>query len=310
MGQIALTVTVLTSDDVEFVLGVSDPVRDHASMNTAVTQLYEKVFKPLAQRPSLYIPFIPFIPSVGADEFIDVLNRLVSGVPCFGSVAFSDDPNFQHIYTLANDAYYTSSFVLLGLVGNVKPTFFQASVPEDSIVKQKALVTGSNHNLLTSINNNPASNFFKSVGFFDNGAYTGLSSLSLVFDLDDGSRQFRACILGTEDGSLLLCGNVPIGSALSFAIMSTEDVIDGAHTLAETAKLAAQGKGVLAYSCAARSWALGLSDLAEHEEFQKVLGSETPYTVAYVGGEIYPTRLNDGSMISLLQNDSLIVCVL
>ena len=132
----------------------------------------------------------------------------------------------------------------------------------------------------------------------------------MVFDQEDGARHYRACIMATDDGSLVLCGNAPIGSNLSFAVMSLESVVEGAHYIAKKAQEQAQGRGVLAYVCAARSWALGLNDMAENEAFKEVLGTQIPYQVVYVGGEIYPTRLNDNSVVSILQNDSLIVCIL
>jgi hypothetical protein len=63
------------------------------------------------------------------------------------------------------------------------------------------------------------------------------------------------------------------------------------------------------YSCAGRNWCLGIQPLAEHEKVKECLAGAS-YHFVYSGGEIFPSRLGDGSVVNHLQNDSLIICIL
>jgi len=310
-GQIALTVMVLTSDDVEFATAVSGRVDSYEKVGPAVADAYHEAAQALSQEPLLLIPFVPFIFDIGGDEWVEQLDAVSGRLPAFGALSFSDDTSFTRIYTFKDGTHYEDAMVLVALTGDVHPSFFQISVFEESIAKTKAVVTASSRSLLQGINAVSPIEFFKSMGFEnDKDDKRDITMLSLVIDLEDGSRLIRTCLGENPDGSLLLSGKVPVGGALSFAVMSPDDVVAGAKVLAQKILPGVEGRGMLAYSCAARSWALGINDMAEHEQFQAVFGNTANYLVMYAGGEIFPSFRDDGSVVANhLQNDSLIVCV-
>jgi hypothetical protein len=308
-SQLALTVTVLTSDDVKFVSGVSSPVSD--DLNEPVAELYGRVIGSLPEKPSLIMPFIPFMTSIGGDEFIEKINEL-SGrkIPAFGTVSISGEEDFSRVYTIHNGEFYPTSVALLGFVGNVSPMFFSASAPEDKVLKQKAIVTEVNKNILKTVNNTPAVAYLESMGLAKDGKLTGLESMPFVIKLNNGSVLTRASIGPTPDGGLVLCGSIPIDSTLAIATMGPEDVIATTAEKLREALAKSGGRNMIIYSCVARSWMLGTKMMAEHDKVDECIGDSVVYHFVYSGGEIFPAFLEDGSISNQLQNDSMIICAL
>jgi hypothetical protein len=308
-SQLALTITVLTSDEVRFVSGVSSPVTD--DMSGPVTEVYERVIGGLPGKPAMIMPFIPFMKNIGGDEFIGKINELSGGeVPAFGTMAISNEQDLSGTYTIYNGEFYPTSLVLLGLLGDISPMFFRASVHDKNILKQKAIVTDVQKNIIHTINDMPAIRYLESIGLSQGGDVVGFESMPFVIKLDDGSVLTRACIGATPDGSLILCGSVPMGSLFRIATMSADDVVTSTGEKVREALTAGGGRGMMIYSCAARNWALGMKVTGEHDEVEECIGDAVPFHFVYSGGEIFPAFSGDGRVTNQLQNDTLIVCVL
>jgi hypothetical protein len=307
MGQMGLTVTVLTGDDVIFASGVSAPVGD--SVDAPLTELYNSVTAKLSGKPVMLMPFVPFMFNVGGDEFVEKLDALSGGIPAFGTLSISNETDFSRTFTFYNGESYPASMALAALAGGVKPEFLSVSVNEENILKQKAVVTGTNRNLLQTINNMSGVKYLESIGLSKGGDVGGLASMPFIVYLEDGSILVRACIGANEEGALILCGAVPVNSTIALGTMGFEDVINSTEDKVTEALKTAGDRGLLMYSCAARNWALGMQPLAEHEKAKECLG-DAPYHFVYSGGEIFPSWLSHGKVVNHLQNDSLIICIL
>ncbi|MDR1411385.1 MAG: FIST C-terminal domain-containing protein [Spirochaetaceae bacterium] len=307
MSQMGLTVTVLTSDDVKFASGVSAPVVD--SVNAPLTELYGKITGSLGGKPPLLMPFIPFLLKVGGDEFVEKLDELSGGIPAFGTVAISNEPDFSRTFTFYNGESYPDSLALAAFGSGADPEFLSVSINEENILKQKAVVTGTNRNILQTINNMPAVKYLESIGLAKGGDVMGIASMPFIIYLEDGSVLIRACFGAAEEGALILGGGVPANSAVALGVMGFEDVISSTEGKIKEAIKTAKDRGFLMYSCGGRKLALGMQPLAEHEKAEECLG-DTPYHFVYSGGEVFPSRLGDGRMVNHLQNDSLIICIL
>jgi hypothetical protein len=306
---LALTLSVLTSDEVRFVSGVSAPVSD--DLDASVTEVYERVIGSLEERPALIMPFIPFMTTIGGDEFITRIDELSGGkIPAFGTLAITNEEDFSQAYTIHNGAFHATSLVLLGLVGKVDPLFFSASVDESKILKQKAVVTGVHKNILETVNDMPAVTYLESLGLSSGGKVWGFESMPFVMGLDDGTTLTRACIGSTPDRELVLCGSVPLGATLAIGTIGADDVVSSTGAKLREALEKIGDRPVMMYSCAARRWTLGMKIMAEHEEVERCVGGSVPYHFAYSGGEIFPSFLENGRISNLLQNDTMILCAL
>jgi hypothetical protein len=308
-SQLALVISVLTSDDVRFVTGISAPVSD--DMSEPVTEAYERIIGSLAEKPSMIMPFIPFITTIGGDEFIEKIDELSGhSIPAFGTLATTSEPDYSRVYTIYNGEFHPTSLVLLGLIGDVKPMFFSASVAEGNILKQKAVVTDIYKNMLKAVNNMPATKYLESIGLSSDGSVWGFESMPFVVKLTDGSILTRASIDSTPDGTIVLCGSIPVGSTLAIATMDADDVISSTGEKVKEALKECNGRSMMMYSCVARVWTLGTKVMAEHEEVDRCIGDAVPYHFVYSGGEIFPAFFEDGKISNHLQNDTMILCVL
>ncbi|MDR2376435.1 MAG: FIST C-terminal domain-containing protein [Treponema sp.] len=306
ISDIGLSLTVLTSDSVKFISGVSPPIT--GSVDGPLTELYNRIAA--AGKPSLLMPFIPFMITVGGDEFIGKIDSLSGGIPAFGTLAISNEPDYSKSYAIYNGQSYTASLVLLSLVGDTDPLFLSVSVSEENILKQKAVITGIDRNILYTVNNMPAVAYLESIGLVKAGDIGALASMPIIIQLEDGSILVRAAISASEGGGVILCGAAPVNTTLALAPMSQEDVITSTAGKVQEALEKAGGRGILMYSCAGRNWALGVQSMAEHEKVRDSIGSQAPYHFVYSGGEIFPSFLDNGKVVNHLQNDSLIICIL
>ncbi|MDR3333049.1 MAG: FIST C-terminal domain-containing protein [Synergistaceae bacterium] len=307
-SRLGLTLVVLTSGDVKFATGVSAPVED--DMSVPVTDLYGRLTAGLPERPAMLMPFIPFMLNVGGDEFIDKIDELSGGLPAFGTVAISAETDFSNTAVIFDGKFYPASLALIALIGEVNPVFMSVSVDEKNILKQKAVITEMNRNVIERVNDTPALQYLESMGLATNGDVSGLVSMPFVIMLEDGSRLIRACVGATETGGVILCGGAPLNSVLALATLSSEDVVRSTREKVSEALAQAGGRGVLMYSCAARNWALGTKFMAEQEVVDGCIGDSAPYHFVYSGGEIFPAFFADGSVSNQLQNDTMILCIL
>jgi hypothetical protein len=307
MSPMGLSVTVLTSGDVRFAGGVSAPVTD--SVDAPLTELYGRISAKFPEKPAMLMPFIPFLLNVGGDEFVEKLDALSGGIPAFGTLATSNALDFSKIFTFYNGESYPSSLALALVGSGAEPEFSSISVNEENILRQKAVVTGVNRNILQSINNVPAVRYLESIGLAKDGDVMGIVSMPFIVYLEDGSILIRACFGATGEGALILGGAVPVNSTLALGVMGFEDVVNSTETRVREVLAAAKDRGILMYSCGGRKLALGMRPLAEHEKVKECLG-DRPYHFVYSGGEVFPSRLGDGRVVNHLQNDSLIVCIL
>lgn len=307
ISEMGLSVTVLTGGDVQFSSGVSAPIGD--SVDAPLEELYARVTAGLGGEPVMLMPFIPFLFNLGGDEFIEKLDALSGGIPAFGTLSISAETDYSKTYTFYNGESYPAAMALAAIRGSVTPEFLSVSVREENILKQKAVVTGANRNILRTINNMPAIQYLESIGLVKDGDVQGLESMPFIIYLEDGSMLIRACIGDAGEGGLILCGAVPVNSTIALATMGFEDVICSTESKITEALAAAGDRGLLMYSCAARNWVLGMQPLAEHEKIKECL-KDKPYHFVYSGGEIFPARLGSGRVVNHLQNDSLIICML
>jgi hypothetical protein len=308
MSQMGLTLSVLTSGEVKFASGVSAPVGD--SVDAPLTDLYNRISARLGEKPVMLMPFIPFLLQVGGDEFVEKLTSLSGGIPAFGTLSVSNEPDFSRCFTFYNGESYPASMVLAAFGrGAVEPEFLSVSVNEENILKQKAVITGIDRNILHTINNMPAVQYLESIGLAKNGNAGGIATMPFIIYLEDGSVLVRACFGANPEGSLILGAAVPVNSTFALATMEAEDVVGSTEDTITEALAAAKGRGLLMYSCGGRKLALGMKPMMEHEKAKECLGN-SPYHFVYSGGEVFPSRLGDGTVVNHLQNDSLIICIL
>jgi hypothetical protein len=308
-GEIMLTVTVLTSDDTEFVTGVSQPLNEE-NAEAVIQSLYWKTASSLkGGGPSLIFSFQPTILGLCGDAMTNALDGVCGGVPVFGAVALDFDTHIRNPRTIYGGAAYGDRMVLLLFKGPVNPRFFYSPLLEKFIVPQDAVITAAKGSRIISINNEPAVAFVRGLGLFQDDDQVPNPSIPLIADGPQGA--VRAVVMqgATPEGEVI-CGNlVYVGETLNIGMLNADYVTESAAALIQDIKNSGGGENILMFSCLLRSILLGGSHEGEVELIRKELeGFPGPCMFLGSGGEVCPRYTETGKTQNQLYAYALIAC--
>ncbi|MDR1621519.1 MAG: FIST C-terminal domain-containing protein [Synergistaceae bacterium] len=310
-----LTLMVLTSDDVSFAVGLTEPFlsKDKAALRKG----YESTLAKLGRRPSLIFSFVPLLMNAGGDFFVDALTEISGGVPNFGMLAVDHNSDYHESRVICNGEAHRERYALVLLAGDVEPGFFTGSISAEKIFREKGVVTASSGNQLQTVNDKPVAEYLRGIGLIadDNGMIVGINSFPFIVDYNDGTMPIlRAIFAQTPEGYAVCGGDVPVGATLSVGSMNADEVI-ATTTEALSSALASRDFGcILMFSCVGRYFALGYEPMREIEKVRELMeGTGVPYQLTYSGGElcpVYETEKSDGFVTNRSHNNTLVVCVL
>jgi hypothetical protein len=309
IGDMGLSLTVLTSDDIRFSAGAGDPVGS-GEIAESVTGLYKKVTAGFDEKPSLVFAFPPLLKGEGqgGDFFVAELDKASGGgIPLFGTLPISNEAGEWMSRVLYGGKSYESSMALLACYGGLKPEFYTVAVTEKALQAKRAKITGAKLNIIESINDMPAGKYLESAGI----SFSSLSYMPIVIYPGDGSKVFRVGMKILDNGALLLTGMAPLNSEIAFSSIDDKDVLESTATLLKTImQKTAGGRGILIYACCSRYWILGPRWKEESGKAALCINDTVPWHFVYSGGEVFPSILANGKTANNLQNYSVIVCVL
>jgi hypothetical protein len=308
MGDVILTLTVLTSDDVEFGPGLSEPLTE--DVENRVTRCYQDTAASLQSPPSLILVFTPSLYNLAGDTMVGVLDRESRGVPVFGIGALDVDTKIRTPKTIYQGTAYPDRMPILLLSGNLRPRFFLDSVWDHDVHTQKARVTAAEGNRMISVNHIPAAEYIKKIGLISEEKM----DLLFVFPLGIESKDDRPklCIIYeiNKDGSLTCSASIPSGCTLSIGSPGSGDVCKTAENITARLNQESGGEAALIFSCFSRSVVLA-NPYDEMETVQhEMANSPLPYLLIYAGGEICPIHDQEGKTVNQYHNYSIISCLL
>ena len=316
-GDIALSVMMVTSDTDTFVTRTIEGVtsKSHDQLVDEITEICTDFCAD--EKPKMIMPYILSSPSFCGDDLVSIANSLPETIPFFGTVAFNME-NSNH-YVVGNGTVSPDLYALVAFYGNFEPKFRVASSFDfDEEFSEVAEVTDAEGSILKMINGIPAVEYLRKQGMLSSsslGEGTGMWVVPAILTYPNGVSLVRA-FLGIVKGTdyIFATGNMEKGAKITFALL------DGEKTLASAEKLfgeisKANENGIMAYSCAARSWSLGAGFFAETQkivdvskEYERTHNKALDYCVTYSAGEICPVKGNDGKLVNVLHNYTLISC--
>jgi hypothetical protein len=315
-GTLALSLLVLTSDDVSFKTGIT------ASLKTEPGRRIEEAYKALAGeddgenggkgKPALIFAFAPFMLENSGDEYVRALSQASGGAPCFGTLAVDDTSDFKECYMTYNGEHYRDKMALVLFYGDITPKFYLASISEDKLLDKAALITSSEGHILKEVNGRPVVEYFEDLGLTKASETSyAMTSLPFMLDYGDGTPMVSKVFIGLNEQKHAICAGVmPQGSTLYIGVFDKEDVLLTTGKLMKRALEDASLPSVLiGYSCISRSMSLGSDIFAEVEIVRKLVPEKTPVLMAYSGGEICPTQINAAAAINRFHNNTFILCV-
>lgn len=308
VGHLLFTITVITSDDVFFSAGISNSVL--TEQDTALSALYSSLKGRLSTDPVFMVSFMPLIYTVGGDVFIECLNKASDNLPLFGTLAVDHTKDYSESKTIYNGETYTDCLALVVVGGNIHPEFIVESISEDRYLKQKAIITASEANLLMEVNGVPVVKYMETLGLTKDGKIEGPSTIPFLVDFNDGTKPVTRAIFAETPEGYAVCGGVmPVNSTLSISAIDYDEVIRTTTKITEEILNRKSLNGVLMFSCVGRNYALGIKTCDEMHLAEEKLGGALPYQLAYSGGEVCPLYDNDGILKNRFHNDTIIACL-
>ncbi|MDR0356369.1 MAG: hypothetical protein LBJ64_11660 [Deltaproteobacteria bacterium] len=287
-----LTLVVLTSDECQFVTGLSEDIDEHGV--ECLEDLYGQLAGGLGDPPSLVLCYAAKLTTAfGGDRVVNKLNDLTGAVPIFGSIACAFDSLISNSILFYNGQFYTDRVALIMIEGPIRPKFSFFQIPENKILKRKAIVTSSSGNVVKRINGMPALDYLKTIGLFMNSHSEYADNIPLIVEDHQLGWWYPVMIMALADDAIICTHDVRENNTLGIGGCDDGYVLKSASQLAEELKWE-HFDFCLIHSCQGRHISLGLDYLGEIEILRTELGGHQPFSLSYSGGEFCPRPSGDG----------------
>ena len=305
--QIIFTITVLTSDDCSF---KTTAVPIDGNYKNSVASAISGLLEGAGEHPKLFLSYFPMISAVSGDMILTEIDGASGGVPLFGTVSVDHTMDYSTAQTILNGTAYLEAAVLCAVYGNPEFSFEIASLDENKVSKQKAIITASDGNILMGVNGMNAMDYLEEIGLSRAELARGLGIIPLVVDHKDGTRPVARGVFGlTPEGYAVCGGSMPTGTTLAIGRIDMNDVLSTTEKTLAPFIENDKDSFVLGYSCMSRYLSLGANSTAEAEKVAEITGG-LPYHFACSGGEICPHPDKDGRLRNFFHNHTIVFCKL
>ncbi|MDR3232344.1 MAG: hypothetical protein LBT46_01520 [Planctomycetaceae bacterium] len=316
VSESAIAVMLLTSDDVSFAIGLTEPLTQPDE--DILRRAYQKTAAELPGKPAMAISYFPLKTSqfgAGGDFALRAMSLAAPGVPVFGTMPIDNTHDFSGARILLDGQKYDDRFAFVLLYGeNFHPRFYLATVTRSHILSDRAEVTKSENNFLYEVNHTPILSYLKDnlkLAFNENDATT-VHLIPMIIDLNDGMPPIaRAINEFSPEGTGICAANIPVGAVIAVSKFGPAIVLEATKKiLTDVLEIEKDASGMLIYSCAARYWALGFDSKIEMNTVRDTLrGSKLPYMLGYSCGELCPVQNEHGEYANRFHNYTFIACV-
>jgi hypothetical protein len=315
-GMLMLTVMVLTSDDVFFEAGYTEPITPGGDIIGPSKAAFESASAKLPSAPKLIFVFPPLILENAGDQYINAFESFCPNTPIFGTLAIDDSITFEHSCTCYNGDQSQNRIAFILVAGNVSPRFFMAIINDENKLPYTGEITKSTGHIVQEINNIRTSEYFESIGFARDGKLdVGLQFVPFLIDFKnradrDNVPVVRAMVYFDENGYGVCRGYVDQGSVFVLTNPNGDDVFKSSVELIDRLCTVPDRQATIVFSCVVRRMSFGMEPLREAEMTAKKLGGASPFMLAYAGGEFCPTSFGERGVTNRFHNYSIIACVL
>jgi hypothetical protein len=310
IGQMMLSAMVLTSDDVNFSCGISGDIDQNSveSLDKEIAGVYNKIAANAKEKPALLVAFTSLFFNIAGDLIVEAFDKASGAAPLFGTIASDHTVQYEKVKAIYNGKAFDKGIAVAAFWGNIDPKFYVASISEDKVLKQKAVITKSKGNILIEVNGVPAGEYMRSLGLSPE-SLTNYNAVPFMVTFEGNLEPTARGIFHlTDDGNFVCGGSMPVGASLSVGSISHDEVLATTEKLLISALNEKQGDGMLAFSCIARNMILGMDSDAEMNIVKKILGYKVPHGCNYSSGEICPVYNKDGKLQNRFHNYTFIAC--
>lgn len=312
-GTMLLCLSVLTADDCSFTTAITPPLSgDTAGVPALIRESCQQAAARLGEQPGLILAFLPMLTTASGELMLEALTEGSGKTPVFGAIACDfDSTNYSNSSVIRNGQCSRNSLSMILIGGNVRPRFVVASISEQNLHRQHAVITASEGSILKEVNGMSAKEYLYSIGLLQGVGIEAASSLPFVVNYNDGSQPLARAIYALNDDGSASCGGVmPEGGTLAICHLDLADVLLTAGQSVTKLLENKEACGLIMFSCLGRNMTLGLTPMAEIEKVTEAMTGALPWHLAYAGGEACPVYTADGSSVNRFHNFTFIGCVI
>lgn len=310
IGETQLCLMVITSDELDFVPGITDPI---AGEDPEIPRrAYEKAAAGRKEPPAFMLSFAPLLFNVSGDFFTEVMDEVSGGVPNFGTLPVDHNADYHDSHMILNGEAWRDRYGFLLVYGAVQPDFFVGTISDEKVFPEKGVITASQGNQLQSVNGKTVTEYLISLGLSQNkdGSISGINSFPIIVNYNDGTEPaVRAMFALTPEGSAVCGGRVPVGASLTIGRFDADEIIATSTAALDRALKEKEYRAMLIFSCVGRYFTMDYDQLAELEMVvSRMKDRNLPYLMAYSGGEICPVYDAKGKTANRSHNNTFVIC--
>jgi hypothetical protein len=309
IGEMMLSVMVLTSDDVKFSCALSGEINhdEPGSIDGEIAGAYGKAASVFEGKPSLLFMFAPLFFHIAGDFIVEAFDKATGGVPLFGTISSDNTAQYEKVRAIYNGKSYDKRIAVAAFYGNVSPKFYITSLSNDKILKNKAVITKSKDNVLIEVNGIAAGEYMRSLGLSTDNL-NNYNAIHFMVTFKNGAEPTARGIFQFTRDSEYVCGGVmPEGADLRIGTISHDEVISTTTELLNRISKDEKYGGMLMFSCIARNMILGMDLDAEMTIVKKMLET-IPHSCNYSNGEICPVYDKNGNLQNRFHNYTFVAC--
>jgi hypothetical protein len=308
-GLYDLTLTVLTSDEVSFEVGMTDNITPDSYIRE-VNDLYSNIRSKVESDPAMIFTFMPYMQDVSGYEVVDAMDKACHGIPMWGSITNNIDFNYQTVQTICNGNYLSAGVAMMFLVGPVEPKFIVSSIPERNISSNRAIITKSEGAILYEVNDLPLMEYLKNIGLIITKENITTTPLMIYYD-DETEPVALGFYTLFDDGSVLTGGMMPEGTSFAVGSIDAEGIFESAVSGLDQILEIKERQATLMLPCVTRYIMLSPDQESELRLIkEKLAESNKPFMMGYSGGEICPMVGKDGKLYNRFHNYTFCACIL
>jgi len=315
IGELLLTIFVMTSDDIVFKAGMTEELG--TDVDGPVQAAYESTLARMSgavepcEPPGLVLIFPPFGRHSG-DDYVRAWEKIFPGTPVFGTHAVDDTITFAESETIYNGQHHKAAMSFVLCYGNIHPRFMVATFSEKHAIASKVEITGAKGNCVFEINHVNAREYFEKIGIADSISYLTPFMIDLLKRGDhDGVPVLRGFLSFIEGGAIIFCGDMDEESTFILLKCDVDDMLSSTQQKIAQINAMSDVNGVLLFPCVIRRAILiGTNKpLLELENAKEAISQNIPFMMGYAGGEICPTSIREGVPVNRFHNYSLVILI-
>lgn len=304
-----LTLTVLTSDEVTFEVGMTDSIT-HDTYKDEIDRLYTRIRGGTESDPAMILALVPYIQDVPGHEVVAAMDASCRGIPIWGSITSGVDFNYNTVQTICNGKHLRAGLTMMFLNGPVEPKFIVASIPERNITSNRAVITKSEGAILREVNDMPVLAYLATIGLVITRENITTTPLMVYYDEAEAPVALGFYTL-FEDGSVLTGGEMPVGASFAVGSIDAEGIFESAENGLKRVLGYKDRQATLLLPCVTRYVMLAPDQESELRLINERLAkSGSPFIMGYSGGEICPMPGPDGKLHNRFHNYTFSACIL